>query len=297
MRTQLHLLLAVGILCFTSLAQSLSSTPVTITKVLEGDRFEATLESGDTFIIRLYGADVPEPGQTMAGTALGWVKERILNKTVTTTRLTKDNHGHIVAKITLANDSDLATTLLKEGLAWADSENTPKDRALKKAMVTAIQANKGLWKTPNPLAPWDYRKSHGLPPIKYQLEEPEESKSPTSPANEEEEPKVLKYKGNAPAHQPIDLSPYENLGPQEIMGLASKAQVSIKNGGVNIGNADAVPILGQLGIQNGDVITGVNGLPLTSELDVLNAVQKLQGARSVNLQLQRGGGTITLSVP
>lgn len=277
-------------------AEEAVTQTVTIKSLRAADLYAVQDEANKEFVVRLYGVQAPLANQAQATKALKWASDALKGKSFALKPLAEDSHGHTVARITLADGKDLGTALLHAGLAWADSENAPKDRGLKKAMVVAIRASKGIWSAATPLAPWDYRKSHDLPPVVYTLEE-EKPKEVAAPVMVEEEPKVLKFKGNEAPHQNIDWQQYENLQAQDIMGLAAKAGISIKGGGVTVGNAGAVPILGQLGIQSGDVITNVNGLPLKSELDILNAVQKLEGSKSLEIVVNRGGGTVTIPIP
>ena len=301
MKFYLHLLCTICLLCLTlndtAHCQETKTQTITIKSLQAADLFSAMDDAGKTITIRLYGADAPETGQAHAAAALQWVMVQTQGKSVQYHPLARDNQNHTVARITLPDGQDLATALLQAGLAWADSENAPKDRALKKAMATAIRENKIIWKDSTALAPWDYRKSHNLPLVTYKLEEEPKAESEPVLMEEGEDAKVLKYKGNEAPKVDVDWQAYENLKPQDVMGMAAKAGIAIKGGGVSIGNAGAVPILGQLGIQSGDVVTSVNGLPLKSEGDIMAAVAKLQGSKSIKIQINRGGTSIDIPIP
>ncbi len=82
-------------------------------------------------------------------------------RTVTVYWHKRDRYGRIVGKVT-ADGRDVGLAMLREGYAWwyrkyAD-EQIPADRMLYGAAEQEARGVKrGLWRDPEPVAPWDYR--------------------------------------------------------------------------------------------------------------------------------------------
>lgn len=55
-------------------------------------------------------------------------------------------------------------------------------------------------------------------------------------------------------------------------------------------------LLKELGLRNGDIVTAINGIELTSPSNGIRALEKLRAADSVNLTVQRGGRRIHLAL-
>jgi len=55
--------------------------------------------------------------------------------------------------------------------------------------------------------------------------------------------------------------------------------------------------LAQFGIQNGDVVTAVNGVSVVDAAGRLELLRKLPVATQVNLDLLRDGQPVTISIP
>lgn len=132
----------------------------TVKHVDDGDTFDA-VKNGERITIRLYGVDCPEHDQAYGPEATEQVKAWILKETVRVHPLTEDTYGRTVARVHIKGRS-LSGRLLEKGLAWVF------DRYCDKAMCERWQrmerearaAEKGLWKEPAPIPPWEYRKQN-----------------------------------------------------------------------------------------------------------------------------------------
>ena len=75
----------------------------------------------------------------------------------------RDRYDRILGKVLFSNE-DMNLEQVKVGLAWHykkyQNEQTPNDRELySEAEIEAGEAKRGLWHDPEPVPPWEYRKS------------------------------------------------------------------------------------------------------------------------------------------
>ena len=260
----------------------------------QGDLVTVSRE-GKPLTIRLYGVACPVAGQPMADAATSRVLEAAMESTVSIELVGQDKAGTPVAQVTLPDGTSLNEDLVRQGLAWWDAPNTPEARTIQKAATEAISAGRGLWSTPAPLAPWDYRASNGLEPVRYEKADAAPEKVLT-PAPATETP-TLQAKGDG---QPEEYFPED---PAEHMALMIKHQPRIiydkagKAVGLTADDIASVPGAGRVGLQNGDIIRSVNGIALTNEAQVLGLVTQLQGVKQLDLAVQRNGAITKISIP
>ena len=252
----------------------------------------------DSYEVRVYGADAPETGQPFAEEALAFAKTKLLGQTVTADGVATDSLGKIVAKVTLADGADYATLLVAGGYAWWDEQNAPEAKALQVANAKALLGKSGLFKDAAALTPWDFRKSHGIELYTYSTKPAEDKADPKAP-------KVLKLKGDMTESAPKEEAPGLPAGleiPKEYQGLVDKHKPRFATDasgnpiGVTADNIADNPIAAALGFQNGDIATGVNGMPVRSMADIMGAVGKLNGAKNVTVTVNRGGRNIDIPI-
>jgi len=279
----------------------------TVAEVSTGDKLTLSKEGART-PVRLYGVDAPDAGQPFFDEAKALVMEATQDKTVAMERVAEASDGLAVARITVPGAGDLSTALVKAGLAWHDAQNAPEASALKAASAKALVAEKGLWSQEAPLAPWDYRRTKGVESVNYSAGEAlakgaDESEPEEAP---EERPRTLAKKGEGdyvrdePA-QVVDTSKLD-YDQGDVPGLLSKHQPRMATDdegnplGLTANNISSLPIARQRCLQNGDIIASVNGIPLTSEGQVINVINRLKGSRQLNLEVVRGGNTVNIPV-
>lgn len=278
---------------------SLSATSESFRGIIRAEGTQGDLvtvsRDGKPLTIRLYGVACPVAGQPMAEAATSRVLEAAMESTVSIELVGQDKAGTPVARVTLPDGTSLNEDLVRQGLAWWDAPNTPEARPLQKAATEAISAGRGLWSTPAPLAPWDYRASNGLEPVQYKKADASPEKVAT-PAPAAEVP-TLQAKGDG---NPDDYFPED---PAEHMALMLKHQPRIvydkagKPVGLTADEIASVPGAGRVGLQNGDIIRSVNGIALTDEAQVLGLVTQLQGVKQLDLAVQRNGAITKISIP
>jgi len=87
--------------------------------------------------------------------------------------------------------------------------------------------------------------------------------------------------------------------PQSLMNLVSAAPVAEpgtgKLKGYRIMPGEDKTLLSKFGLQNGDVVTAVNGVPLDNPIKALEIMRDLSTASSVSLDIERRGATQSLS--
>ncbi len=282
-------------------------------QVLQADVLEVNI-AGQTEVVRLYGIDCPEPGQPHAQDALDFVTGQVLGKDVSVAVRATDNEGKKVVEVLLPSQVNLNLTLLEKGLAWWDERNAPNDSALKRLTAKAIAAKAGLWSDPAPLAPWDYRASHLQPDFQYSVSASSAEAAPTETQTAEhaqneskQETKTISAKGNEQYRgnftvNPADLKQYESINPMDLVAK-HRPRIATDTSGKPLGlTADAIsslPLASQFGLQDGDIISSVNGIPITSEADIFALANRLKGEKNFSVTVLRGGQpfTIQLSLP
>ena len=286
-----------------NLASSVSAAPprnVTWSKTIApGDILVVTDTDKKVHSVRLYGIACPMDDLSITAKVLQFIKTSLTDQPVTLDVVAEDSDGLPVAWVRTGDGSSLNEQLVAKGLAWWDALNAPLENPLKKVSAEALRAGTGLWNDPVPLAPWDYRISHNLPEVRYTVgEKPNVAAAPT-----ETETPTLAAKGTAkpqPAARP--MAPVA-LAPEAYLGLVTKHQPRIardKEGkalGLTANDIASIPGAGQIGFQNGDVVRSVNGIPLTSEGQVMGLVGQLQGAKQIQVEVVRGGTTVVINIP
>lgn len=257
-------------------------------------------EGDQSRILRLYGVACPVPGQPNAESATTHIFETAMETVVTVEIVGADAAGAPVAWIKLPDGASLNEDLVRKGLAWWDAPNAPEARNLQKAATEAIAAGRGLWATPAPLAPWDYRASNGLAAVTYKKAEAEVSSPvrPVAAAPMPASPQDTKSETKDAAEQ--DYFPED---PAEHLALMLKHQPRIvydtagKPAGLTATDIASVPGAGRVGLKNGDIVQSVNGIVLTSEAQVLGLISQLQDAKSLDLAVLREGEITQITIP
>lgn len=316
-KTWISAITSLAFLAPTAMGDTLASGKYTVLSVTEGDLFTIDVE-GKAVEVRLYGADAPEQGQGFYDEAKQYTEKQLKGKEITIEAVTQEETGRPVVVVRAGDTPVLHEDLVNQGLAWFDSNNVPDNATLKRLNAQAIVEGKGLFKDATALAPWDFRKSNNLPAVVYlkQLE----AETPAS----KEEPKLLKAKGEGKdpqtamksasataepeQHMRINvgtptLPPGIDTGDVDVMGLVGKhaPRIATDAGGNPLGltadNISQIPMAAQLGFQDGDIVTSVNGNPIQSEMQALGLVEQLKGSKNLSLQILRNGQPTTLNIP
>ena len=109
--------------------------------------------------IRLYGIDTPEKGQAFSKKAKQFIFKMVYGKLVEVKVMATDRYGRTVAMI-YADKTLLNEELVKAGLAWVYDFycSEPICESWKNFQLRARIDKRGLWRDPNPIPPWEFRR-------------------------------------------------------------------------------------------------------------------------------------------
>ena len=125
--------------------------------VHDGDTVTCLDESNQQQKVRLAEIDAPEIGQDYGKVSREVLAEMVFGKTVEVTEDGKDRYGRWIGHLS-ANGVDVNRQMIATGNAW-HYEDYSRDTSLAALQSQAQSQRLGLWAQPNPVAPWDYRKS------------------------------------------------------------------------------------------------------------------------------------------
>ena len=124
-----------------------------VTSVHDGDTLAGINEANEQVKVRLDAVDAPELSQPY-GQALA---DKVFGKSVTVTTKKRDQYGRVIGHV-IVGKRDVNLELLEEGAVW-HYEKYDRNKRLREAAQGARTAKKGLWREPDPVAPWDWRKT------------------------------------------------------------------------------------------------------------------------------------------
>lgn len=134
-----------------------AQTKAKVVGVKDGDSIEVLLEGNKNIVIRLAEIDCPEKNQPYGKKAKAFVSDLIFGKEITYVKTDQDRYGRTIAKVYFKG-AYLSETLIKNGLAWHNTKHS-KSKYLASLEREARKNKIGLWAAPNPIAPWEWRKT------------------------------------------------------------------------------------------------------------------------------------------
>lgn len=116
--------------------------------------------------IKLLAVDAPEAGQRFGDVAKKHLSELVYDKSVLVEYRGIAADGSLVGRVTL-NDADIGLQMIRDGAAWFDASNQDRlstaDREIYQQSEQAARSERrGLWETPNPIAPWEFVRAKAL---------------------------------------------------------------------------------------------------------------------------------------
>lgn len=150
-------------LLFTSLAANALTLEGRVVGVADGDTITVLDNTKIQYKIRLSGIDAPEKSQPFGNVSKKSLSDLVYGKPVTIDYTKQDRYGRLVGKV-LQEGSDINYVQIQRGLAWfyhkyKNELSVADQSAYQQAEEAAHTQRLGLWTDPQPIAPWDYRKS------------------------------------------------------------------------------------------------------------------------------------------
>ncbi len=127
-----------------------------VMRVQDGDTIAVSRQS-HVEDVHLAGIDCPELRQAFGSRAKQFTERVAAGQTVTVRAHGRDDHGRMLAVVTLPNGRSLNRELVGAGLAWKLKES--KNKQLTQLEKDARRAKRGLWSAAKPTPPWEYRKA------------------------------------------------------------------------------------------------------------------------------------------
>ncbi len=316
MVTVKHSVFPIGLLLLlTSMVASAQTWEGTAVAAPAGDILAVDRE-GESVRVRVFGIDCPDTGQPFAKEATAFTKKHTVGKKVGIEVVATDSTGMRVAKITLPDGADLGEALLEEGLAWWDRRNAEEARSLKLLNAEALIEEKGLFAQDAPLAPWDFRASNEAEDFQYTLgrnaiedaealAEAEENAEGDEEEEEEEEEEVktVKAQGDPNKQYVFDPGnagqPIEDINPAQILTRHAPKVATDAQGepiGITADNISQIPYASMVGLQDGDVITQVNGVDINSMNQIPQLVEQFRDTKQFSVRVMRDGEPTTLNI-
>ena len=155
-------------ICFLAVAILLAATAlvadaaavewVQVKWVADGDTITILDSRNNQHKIRFHGIDTPERGQPYGNAAREALSDMVAGKTVGIVVVDTDRYGRTVGRV-YVDGRDVNLAMVEQGFAWWYRRFAPNDRALEAAERSAREGKLGLWREPDPIPPWDWRRS------------------------------------------------------------------------------------------------------------------------------------------
>ena len=152
--------IALFLSCFAIASPAIAEFAGKVIGVSDGDTM-TVLRDRSQVRIRLYGIDCPETGQDFGSRAKQFTADLAFGKVVKVVPRDRDRYGRLVADVVLPDGRVLNDELVKAGLAWWYRDHAQNIGTLPQLEAEAREAKRGVWSQPNPLPPWEWRKTKG----------------------------------------------------------------------------------------------------------------------------------------
>ena len=148
-------------------SEKVSSIKGTVVHISDGDTFIVEDEQGKRTTVRIHAIDAPELSQEFGKESREALRAMIANQQVEAREHNKDQYRRSVAQVFL-NDKDIGLEQVASGNAWHfkqyEKEQPAEERqAYADAEKSARDSRLGIWRSGDPEAPQDYRRTHGNP--------------------------------------------------------------------------------------------------------------------------------------
>jgi endonuclease YncB( thermonuclease family) len=130
--------------------------------VSDGDTITVLDANKQQHRIRFKGIDAPESKQAFGNVSKAALSDLVYRKQVTVMWTEKDRYGRVLGTVML-DGTDINLRMISQGNAWhykqyASSQSAKDRAAYASAEAAARSTGKGLWRDPDPVPPWDFRR-------------------------------------------------------------------------------------------------------------------------------------------
>lgn len=147
-------LIFLAILIFAGIARAELVGPVV--GVLDGDTIDVLVER-QPVRVRLAQIDAPEKRQAFGTRSRQTLANLVFRQSVRVAEEGRDRYGRVIGTV-YVGDVDVNAQMVREGMAWVYRKYA-KDRGLYELERQAQANRSGLWVDPEPVPPWEYRRS------------------------------------------------------------------------------------------------------------------------------------------
>ncbi|MFN5103454.1 MAG: thermonuclease family protein [Planctomycetota bacterium] len=132
-----------------------------VTKIIDGDSIKVRGADGKEYEVQIEGTDAPELKQEYGKESMEALKKMLFDSDVRVSWKKKDNFERLLAQV-YRGDKHINAEMIGSGNAW-HFKRYNQSQALADLELEAKKEKRGLWKSENPTAPWDYRKENRAP--------------------------------------------------------------------------------------------------------------------------------------
>lgn len=125
--------------------------------VSDGDTITVLASGNRQVKVRLDGIDAPESRQDYGQRAKQVASDLMFGKQVQVTTKERDRYGRVVGSVSV-DGVDVNREMVSAGMAWWYRRYAPGNTALERAEESARAARRGLWASPAPIPPWEFRR-------------------------------------------------------------------------------------------------------------------------------------------
>lgn len=132
-----------------------------VVRVADGDTLSLLDADNTQHKIRFYGIDAPERDQPHGARAGEVLASLVSGKRLGVVVVEEDDYGRKVGTV-YADGRNINLHMVQQGHAWWYQYFARQEHALEAAEREARSAQRGLWATPDPTPPWDWRRQQRL---------------------------------------------------------------------------------------------------------------------------------------
>jgi endonuclease YncB( thermonuclease family) len=127
-----------------------------VVDIIDGDSFKLRTKDG-LHRVELHGIDAPEPGQPFGNMSTYYLTDLIDGRDVEILQVETNEYGDIIAEVRIDGLS-INQLMLTQGYAWA-KRGYFDDRKWLGMEQLARKSGLGLWRSGDPMPPWDWREA------------------------------------------------------------------------------------------------------------------------------------------